>query len=84
MRKLSILGAAAILASAAALPSMAQAACAQYDPGCDVYPMPKQSNNTTKGNPGNARAEVKGTESRSYQIHHHHRSTAPVDRMEQH
>jgi hypothetical protein len=83
MRKLSILGAAAILASAAALPSMAQAACAQYDPGCDTYPMPKESNNTTRGNPGNARAEVNGTESHSYQLHHHHRSTDPADRMEQ-
>ena len=83
MRKLSILGAAAILVSAAALPSMAQAAaCAQYDPTCDTYPMPKESN-TTRGNPGNARAEVNGTESRSHQRYHHYRSTAPADPMEQ-
>lgn len=42
MKKISIFGAAAILATAAAFPSIAQAACAQYDPGCATYPMPKK------------------------------------------
>jgi hypothetical protein len=41
MRGISILSAAAIAAVAAASPSMVQAACAQYDPGCATYPMPK-------------------------------------------
>src|SRR5258708_23739778 len=41
MRKLTLLCTAAILASIATLPSMAQAAgCAQYDPNCQTYPMP--------------------------------------------
>jgi hypothetical protein len=40
--RLSIVGAVAIAASLAAIPSMAQAAgCALYDPNCATYPMPK-------------------------------------------
>jgi hypothetical protein len=42
MRRISIYGAAAILVAAVASPSIAQAACAQYDPGCATYPMPKK------------------------------------------
>jgi hypothetical protein len=42
MRGISILSAAAIAVVAAASPSMVQAACAQYDPGCATYPMPKK------------------------------------------
>ncbi len=42
MRRLSIIGAVAIAASLAAIPSMAQAAgCALYDPNCATYPTPK-------------------------------------------
>ncbi len=69
MRKLTVLGAAAVLASTAALISTAQAAgCAQYDPTCATYPMPKQSDNTT-GSPLAARAEVRMDTGR----YHHHR-----------
>jgi hypothetical protein len=42
MRRISIFGAAAILVAAVASPSITQAACAQYDPGCATYPMPKK------------------------------------------
>jgi hypothetical protein len=42
MRRISIFGAAAILVAAVASPSMTQAACAQYDPNCATYPMPKK------------------------------------------
>lgn len=42
MRKMSILGAAAIAVAVAAAPSVTLAAgCALYDPGCATYPMPK-------------------------------------------
>ena len=70
MRKPSVLGAAAILASTAALPSVAQAACAQYDPTCATYPMPS---NAVGGNPGTARAEATRAAAGSYQRHRHHR-----------
>ena len=60
MRKISIFGAAAILLTAAASPSMTQAAgCAQYDPGCATYPMPK---NDGAGKPTSVRTDV-GTRS---------------------
>ncbi len=50
MRKLSVFGAAAALASAAFLPSLAQAAsCARYDPTCQTYPMPKTESNASAG-----------------------------------
>ena len=42
MRGISILSAAAIAVAAAGTPSMVQAACALYDPGCATYPMPKK------------------------------------------
>src|SRR3954447_22365718 len=42
MRRISIFSAAAILVAAVASPSITQAACAQYDPGCATYPMPKK------------------------------------------
>ena len=88
MRKLSIAGAFAILASFAALPSTVQAACAPQDPTCATYPEPKQvspqeSRATTSGNPRNARAEATGAESRSYQRHHRARSAAPTKGIEQ-
>ena len=71
MGKLSIVSAAAILVSAAALPSMVQAQCAAQDPTCATNPMPKQDSNATKsGNPANARAEATGAESRSHLRHH--------------
>ena len=70
MRQLTVLGAAAILASTAAFMSTAQAAgCAQYDPTCATYPMPKQGDNTT-GTPMAARAEARVDTGR---YHHHHR-----------
>jgi hypothetical protein len=40
MKRPAILGAAAIVASLA-VPSIAQAACAKYDPSCATYPRPK-------------------------------------------
>jgi hypothetical protein len=84
MRKLSIAGAAAILAATTALPSMAQAACAQYDPNCATYPMPKQESDAANaGNPRNARAEATGAQSSSYQRHHRARSAASTKGMEQ-
>lgn len=44
MRKISILGAAAILVAVAAAPSVTLAAgCALYDPGCATYPMPQKA-----------------------------------------
>jgi len=50
MRKLSVLGAAAALASAAFLPSMAQAAsCARHDPTCQTHAMPKAESNASAG-----------------------------------
>jgi hypothetical protein len=54
MRKITILSAAAILVSVAAFPSMTQAAgCAQYDPNCATYPLPKNDN---AGKPASVRA----------------------------
>jgi hypothetical protein len=41
MRNLTLLCAAAILASAASLSAAQAAGCAQYDPNCATYPMPK-------------------------------------------
>ena len=55
MRRMSILGAAAILVSVAAFPSMTQAAgCAQYDPNCATYAVPKSSE---ASKPANARVD---------------------------
>jgi len=55
MRRTFVLGAAAILASVAAFPSMTLAAgCAQYDPNCATYPLPK---NEAAGKTGSVRAE---------------------------
>jgi hypothetical protein len=63
MRKLSVLGAAAVLASAAALPSMVHAAgCAQYDPTCETYKLPKNDTAANPSNPANARAEASSAE----------------------
>jgi hypothetical protein len=42
MNRISMFGAAAILVTAVASPSIGQAACAMYDPGCATYPMPKK------------------------------------------
>lgn len=68
MRKLTILGAAAILATTAALPSLAQAAsCAQYDPTCATYPMPGKS---AAHSQGAMRVDA------SYQRQSHARSTS--------
>jgi hypothetical protein len=65
MRKLTVLGAAVILASTAALASTAQAAsCAQYDPTCATYPMPS---NTGTSAPAATRSEARATT--SYQRH---------------
>jgi hypothetical protein len=44
MKGISIFGAAAILVAAVGSPSSTQGACAQYDPGCATYPMPKKEN----------------------------------------
>ena len=53
MRRTFVLGAAAILASVAAFPSMTLAAgCAQYDPNCATYPLPK---NEAAGKTGSVR-----------------------------
>jgi hypothetical protein len=41
MRNLTLLCAAAIVASAASLSAAQAAGCAQYDPNCATYPMPK-------------------------------------------
>jgi len=69
MSKLTILGAAALLASTAALSTAAQAAaCMQYDPTCATYPMPKQASNTT-GTPGAIRSEVRADAGRNYRHH---------------
>ncbi len=66
MMKLTILGAAAVLASTAALSTAAQAAaCAQYDPTCATYPMPKQGANTT-GTAAATRSEVRADAGRHY------------------
>jgi hypothetical protein len=46
MRNLTLLCAAAILASTASLSAAQAAGCAQYDPNCMTYPMPK---NDTSG-----------------------------------
>ena len=56
MRGISILSAAAIAVVAAASPSMVQAACAQYDPSCATYPMPKKEGVTKSTN---VRADVR-------------------------
>lgn len=72
MRKLTLLCTAAILASIATLPSVAQAAgCAQYDPNCQTYPMPR--------NDAGARAEAK-PDAGSYQRRHHDRSAYRADK----
>lgn len=71
MRKLTLLGAAAILASAAALPSLAQAAsCAQFDPNCATYPMPKSaSTNSNMTDPNMARADANRPRHVRYERH---------------
>lgn len=48
MKKTLILGAAAIFATVAAMPSSTLAACALYDPGCATYPMPKNVGATVR------------------------------------
>ena len=69
MSKLTIIGAAAILASTAAFSTAAQAAgCMQYDPTCATYPMPKQSDNTT-GAPAATRSEARADAGRYYRHH---------------
>ena len=79
MGKLTIVSAAAILVSAAALPSMVQAQCAAQDPTCATNPMPKQDSNATKsGNPANARAEATPQPSASSS----RSSAAPTNRTE--
>jgi hypothetical protein len=77
MRRISIFGAAAILVAAVASPSMTQAACAQYDPGCATYPMPKKEDaaKSTSVRAG-VRAEV-GAQQPAY------RSTVRTGRVEQ-
>lgn len=73
MRKLTLLCTAAILASIATLPSVAQAAgCAQYDPNCQTYPMPSKDTG--------ARAEVNRPDAASYQRRHQDRSAFRADR----
>lgn len=76
MRKLSIFGAAALLASAVALPSMAQAAgCAKSDPTCAT--MRKET-----GVARSARAEVKADVGRSGR-QHRGRAASRNERIEQ-
>jgi hypothetical protein len=68
MRTLTIIGAAAILASIGGLASSAQAAsCAQYDPNCATYPMPSNSGTSA---PAATRSETRADISR------HHRDRA--------
>src|SRR4051812_8986371 len=68
MKKVFVFGAAVILLAVSS-PSMSQAAgCAQYDPGCATYPMPKKDGAVTNRS---VRAEV-GT-----------RATGPTARLEQ-
>jgi len=76
MRRISIFGAAAILVAAVASPSMTQAACAQYDPNCATYPMPKKEDaaKSTSVRAG-VRAEV-GAQQPAY------RSTVRTGRVE--
>lgn len=74
MRRTSIIGAVAIAASLAAIPSMAQAAgCALYDPNCATYPMPK---NDAAGDRAAVRANA--GEQRA------HRSASRTTRVERH
>jgi hypothetical protein len=44
MRNLTLLCAAAIVATTASLSAAQAAGCAQYDPNCMTYPMPKNDN----------------------------------------
>ena len=81
MTKLTVLCTAAMLASTAALPSIAQAAgCAQYDPNCATYPMPS---NDTSGSPRDARAEANRPDAASHQRRHHMRSASRASRTAQ-
>src|SRR5207302_6790026 len=74
MMKMSIFGAAAILITAAASPSITQAAgCALYDPSCATYPMP---NNEGAGKARTVRVDD-GTQQNVY------RSAARTARIEQ-
>jgi hypothetical protein len=74
MMKMSIFGAAAILITAAASPSITQAAgCALYDPSCATYPMP---NNEGAGKARTVRVDD-GTQQNIY------RSAARTARIEQ-
>jgi hypothetical protein len=76
MRKLTFLCTAAILASAAILPPVAQAAsCALYDPTCATYPIP--SNDTS------ARAEANRADIGTYQRRHQDRVAYRADRAAQ-
>jgi hypothetical protein len=76
MRKLSVFGAAALLASAVALPSMAQAAgCAKSDPACSS--MRKETGATRS-----TRAEVKTEVGRSGRQHRSH-SASRNERIDQ-
>jgi hypothetical protein len=76
MRKLTVIGAAAVLASTAALASTAQAAsCAQYDPTCATYPMPSNSGTSA---PAATRTETRADA--SYQRHHRYRSAYRAER----
>ena len=71
MRKLSIVSAAAIVASLAAFPSMSQAAgCAQYDPNCATYPMPKQDDGV-KGASVRTEQRMDRSASRSMRVERH-------------
>ena len=76
MRKLTLLGAAALIASTAAIPSLAQAACAQYDPTCATYPMPSTSA------PAATRTEA-GANTGSDQRQHRYRSAYRENRTAQ-
>jgi len=74
MRRLSILGVAAIFVTVATAPSMTQAAgCALYDPGCATYPMPK---NSDAGKSARVRVDA-GTQQHAY------RSAPRTSRIEQ-